>query len=98
VSNAEVLIRELEYNATASGNRPLERRLADVAIWFHRNKNRIPLDNLAARQAFLQKGFETLLEVDALLLERLHEAEAARKGRSSLWLPRGMRMDQKEFA
>jgi hypothetical protein len=95
----ERLIEELVHNATASGNRTLERRLSDLAVWFYRNKSRIPLDNLASRQAFLQKGFWIMLEINALLLERLREVEASGRGsKSPLWLPKGMRMDDREFA
>jgi hypothetical protein len=96
--NPEGLIEDLLHNATASGNRTLERRLADLAIWFYRNKSRIPLDNLASRQAFLQKGFWIMLEINALLLERLQEIETSKRGSSNLWLPRGMKVDGREFA
>jgi hypothetical protein len=86
----EKLIEELLHNAQASGNRALERRLADLTIWFYKNKGSIPRDNLAARQAFLEKGFWIQMEVIALLLERNHELEAAKRGMSNLWLPRGL--------
>jgi hypothetical protein len=95
--NPDSLIEDLLYNATMSGNRTLERRLADLSIWFYRNKNSIPLDNLASRQAFLQKAFWISLEVIALLLERIHELESAKRS-EKLWLPRGMRMNDREFA
>jgi hypothetical protein len=88
----ETLIKELMHNAQASGNRVLEQRMADLTVWFYHNRNRIPRDNLASRQAFLEKAFWTLLEVNALLLERNHELEALRKGRSRLWLPNGIKV------
>ena len=66
----EELIQGLLHNASVAGGHPLEQRLADTALWFHANKDSIPLDNLAAKQAFLEKGFWCLLEISALLLER----------------------------
>jgi hypothetical protein len=94
----EGLIDELLYNVNVSGGKTLEKRIADLAVWFHRNKGRIPLDNLAARQAFLTTAFETMIEVQALLIERQHELEALKRGRSRLWLPRGMKVNgQNEF-
>jgi hypothetical protein len=95
--STEALIQELHHNATVSGNRPLERRLADTAIWFHKNRSRIPMDNLAAKQRFLEKGFEILIEINALLLERVRELEGTRTSKN-LWLPRGMKMNEREFA
>lgn len=87
-SDPEILIRELAENARIAGQKPLERRLMELTLWHHANKSRIPLDNLAAKQQFLEKGFWILLEVNALLVERLHEVESSRTKR--LWLPRGM--------
>lgn len=90
VRDEQKLIEELMHNAMASGNRPLERRLADLTLWFYQNKQRISRDNLATRQELLERGFWILLEVNALLLERNHELEAAKRGQSALWLPKGM--------
>lgn len=92
-SSADTLLEELTYNAQASGNKLLERRLADVAVWYYQNRSRVSLDNLAARQALLEKALWTLLEVNALMTERLHELEAMKKGRSRLWVPRGMKVN-----
>jgi len=91
-NKASELIEELLYNANASGQKLLERRLADVAIWFYKNKSRVPVDNLAARQALLEKALWTLLETNALLTERIHELEAGRRGGGRLWMPRGMKV------
>lgn len=93
MSKVDDLLEELEYNAKASGNKMLERRMADVAIWYYQNRSRVPPENLAARQALLEKALWTLLEVNALLTERLHELEAMKKGRSRLWMPRGMKVN-----
>lgn len=80
------LINGLTHNASVSGGHPLEQRLADTAIWFHMNKDRIPRDNLASRQAFLEKGFWCMLEISALLLERLRSERASK----ALWIPNGI--------
>ncbi len=85
VVSPETLVEGLLHNAQASGNKLLERRLADTSIWFYKNMENIPIDNLAARQAFLQKAFWIILEIQALLLERMREDK-----KSGLWLPSGM--------
>lgn len=89
------LIEELLHNAQAAGGKPLERRLADMTIWFYKNKDRIPRDNLAGRQAFLEKAFWIQLELNALLIERLRE----RSGKSRLWQINGVSAsgDMKNF-
>lgn len=82
----EKLIEELYHNASV-GNEPLEQRLADTAVWFFSNKDRIPPMDLAKRCEFLTKTCHLLIELAALQTDRLHRAE----GRSSkLFLPRGM--------
>lgn len=82
----ERLIEELMHNAQVA-DKPLEQRLADTAAWFFANKDRIPRDNLASKQAFLEKTVWLLIEICALQAERIHQVE----GRSThLWLPRGM--------
>lgn len=89
------LISELKHNAKVSGGKPLEQRLADLTLWFHMNKGRIARDNLAARQAFLEKAFWVQMEINALLLERLRQET----GSSMLWVPRGMMHENgKEFS
>lgn len=80
------LVEGLLHNAKVAQGHPLEQRLADTALWFHANVKHIPRDNLASRQAFLEKGFWCLLEVSALLLERLREERASKM----LWIPNGM--------
>lgn len=89
MAGEEKLIEELYQNVRASGNRVLERRLADLAIWHHKNRQGMSLDNLAGRQAFLEKSFWILLEVNALMAERIHELENATKSKH-LWTPVGM--------
>lgn len=91
------LIEQLEYNAQM-GEKPLERRIADLCVWFFSHKDDIPRDNLASRQLFLEKAVWVLIEIAALQAERLHELEGNRPG-SSLFLPKGVTMngDAKEF-
>jgi hypothetical protein len=93
------LIQTLMHNARASGNRPLERLLADITVWHYQNKSTLARDNLASRQDFLEKSFWIMLELFALLVERNHELEAAKRGMSNLWLPReiGMNGDPTRF-
>ncbi len=78
------LVEGLLHNARVAQGHPLEQRLADTALWFSYNVGDIPRDNLASRQAFLEKGFWCLLEVSALLLERLREERANK----TLYIPK----------
>lgn len=95
---AEQLIEELNYNARVSGAQPLEQRLADLTVWYYRNKGDIPIDNLAAKAAFMEKTIWILLEVCALQVERLHELEHRDRAKG-LYLPRGVSVagDVKKF-
>ncbi len=92
VSNTTAsLIRELEELQTR-GYLPLEKRLVDTAVWFHKNKDRFPRENLPARVDFLEKTMDIFLEMMALSVSRLQEAEG--RGKSEhLWLPAGMTMN-----
>lgn len=88
-ASEEKLIEELYHNVKASGGRPLERRLADLTIWFHKNRATIDQLNLAAKQVFMEKAMWVLIETLALTVERLHVLENERKpGR--LWTVRGL--------
>src|SRR5262245_17012066 len=97
-SSSAVLLEELQNFARSSGNKPLERRLADLSVWFYNNKNRIAPENLMMRQAFMEKALWTMVEVQALLVERIQELEYNGKRKSSLFLPRGMKVDNHEFS
>jgi hypothetical protein len=96
-SRSEVILEELENIATRSGNKMLERRLADLAIWFYRNNKRLAPENLLLRQAFMEKALWTMIEVQALILERMQEMELARKGPSRLYLPVGVRINGHDY-
>lgn len=89
----ERLINELMHNAKVA-EKPLEQRLADTAAWFFHNKDRIPLDNLASKQRFLEKTCWLLIEICALQADRIHKLEG---GSGTLWLPRGMLADGRPF-
>lgn len=93
--SATVLIKELIHNVEASGNRALERRLADLAVWYHQNMNHIARDNLAGRQAFLEKAFWIMLEVMALQANRIQRAEG--RGTKHLWLPSGASLHGQQY-
>jgi hypothetical protein len=84
---ADVLLRELRSYANATGNKPLEQRMFDLALWYSHHKGSIPLDNLAAKAAFLEKALWIQIEINALLVERVNERKA---GSAKLWLPSGM--------
>lgn len=88
MSSPDQFIDELMHNAQVSG-RTLERRLADLTVWFYKNRGDVPRDNLAARQALLEKAMWISLEVGALLAERIHELEGQRAG-AHLWTPKGV--------
>lgn len=81
------IIKELE-EISSNEHRTLERRLIDTAVWFHKNKDRIPREALDKRCDFLEIALDILLELTALNIQRLREYE----GHSSenLWLPRGI--------
>ena len=81
-------IKQLEAIAQRT-DLPYERRLTDTALWFVKNKDRIPRDNLAARMDFAEKTMEIFIELLAMSLERMQEAEG-RSHSSSLWLPNGI--------
>lgn len=68
---------------------PLEKRLIDMAVWFHKNKDRIPRNAVEKRCDFLEKSLDIHLELVALLVQRLELAEGRRS--SQLWLPNGIR-------
>ena len=86
----EQLINDLEKMAS-NGMLPLERRLCDTAVWFHRNRHHVPREDLAKRLDFLEKTLDIFLEMFALTLERMQKTEGRNKS-EQLWLPNGMRV------
>lgn len=92
-SSAENLVEELIHNASQAGNRPLERLMADTAVWFYKNHKRVPKEDVIRRQAFLEKSLWCLIELNALLCERVHELEAGRRGAKHLWLPKDLKIN-----
>lgn len=88
------LIDDLQFNARVSGGKDLETRLADTALWYFKNKAAIDQLNLDKRLQHQAIAIECLIEISALLLERLRHTT----GSKSLYLPAGVRMNGKEFA
>jgi len=82
------LIRRLEQLST-EGHLPLEKRLIETAVWFHRNKDRIPRENLGKRLDFLEKSLDIHIELVAMLVDRMQLSEGRPKSRN-LWIPNGM--------
>jgi len=82
------LIKQLEQ---LSGNThlPLEKRLIDTAVWYHRNKSRIPRNEVEKRLDFLEKTFDIFLELVAMSVDRVQTMEGRSKSQS-LWLPNGI--------
>jgi hypothetical protein len=72
--------------------------MIDTAVWFHKNKDRIPREALDKRVDFLEKTVDIFLEMMAMSMDRIQKAEGRRKS-DSLWLPNGMTMtgDVREF-
>lgn len=81
----EQLLNDLE-SIRQDGMLPLERRLMDTAIWFHRNKDRVPREDLPKRLDFMEKTLDIFLEMVALATERLQGVEGRPKS-ENLWLP-----------
>lgn len=68
---------------------PLERRLINTAVWFHKNKDRIPREALDKRVDFLEKTLDIFIELTALTVDRMQIMEGRHKS-ESLWLPNGI--------
>lgn len=85
------LIAKLE-SIQNNNSMPLEKRLIDMAIWFTKNKDAIPRNEVLKRLDFLTKTLDIHLEMVAMLADRLQTAEGRRKS-SSLWLPNGMSVE-----
>lgn len=83
------LIDKLDHILNTGGHLPLERRLIDTAIWFHRNKPRLAKENVTGRLEFLEKTCDILIELSALATERMQAVEGRGK-HATLWLPKGI--------
>lgn len=79
------LINELEKMASNS-MLPFERRLIDTAVWFHKNRDRLPREDLGKRVDFLEKTLDIVLELFALALDRQQRNEGRPKD-NPLWMP-----------
>tara|TARA_Y100000310_G_C20338230_1_gene648534 strand:- start:294 stop:590 length:297 start_codon:yes stop_codon:yes gene_type:complete len=85
------LISKLEQISTET-HLPLEKRLIDTAVWYHKNKDRIPRSNVEKRLEFLEKTFDIFIEMMAMQVERVQQMEGYSSS-DSLWLPIGMSFD-----
>jgi hypothetical protein len=92
----EQLINELE-NTAGAGHLPLEQRLIDTAIWFHRNRHRIADQDIPRRMDFQEKVLDIFMELFALTVQRMQQVEGRSKS-ERLWLPTGMNGGGRRFA
>ena len=79
------LINKIE-DISQEGMQPLNRRLMDLAVWFHKHRRDIPEDDLAKRLEFHEKMLDTMLEMIALWINQ----DINSKKSESLWLPSGI--------
>lgn len=83
------LLDKLEKIANAT-NKPLEKRMIQLAVWYYRNNERIT--QVEKRLEFHDIFINNLLETMVMMLERIQKAEG-RGSSSSLWLPSGMSLE-----
>lgn len=83
----EQLLNEME-KLSEDGMLPLERRLLNTAVWFHRNRGRLDGTDLQRRLDFLEKVLDIFMELFALTVDRMQKAEG-RPQSAKLWMPRG---------
>ena len=86
----DAMIKKLEEIAERT-DLPYEKRLMETALWFHKNKDRMPSDDLRKRLDFMELVMDHLMEMMAMSLQRMQEAEG-RAYSSNLWLPNGMKI------
>lgn len=93
VADERSLIEALKYNQQVSGNKTLETRMADLAVWYSYHRKQIPKEDPIKRAAFLEKALWIQMEINALLLERMRKMRPG----GELWLPDGMLMDDRPY-
>lgn len=81
------LINELE-EIKSNTLLPLERRLVDTAVWFHKNRGRVDQSDLKRRVDFMEKTLDIFLELFAMQVQRIQTSESSRS--PSLYTPRGI--------
>ena len=81
----EIAVKELEKIAKKV-HLPLEKHLLNTAVWFHKNKGRIPDENLKERVAFLEKSLDIFLDLAALTMQRIQRVEQRPKS-SPIFIP-----------
>lgn len=88
-SLTEQLINKLE-KISSEAHLPLEQRLIDTAVWFHKNKKHLPKNDPEKRLEFIEKMLDIQLEMMAMLIDRMQKNEGRLKS-GNLWLPNGAR-------
>ena len=68
------------------GMQPLNRRLMDLAVWFHKHRGDISEEDIQKRLEFHEKMLDTMLEMIALGINQ----DINSKKSESLWLPNGI--------
>ncbi len=81
---------EMERKASDSST-PLEQRISDTCNWFYQNRDRIPKEDLLKRIEFYDKFSEIMIEIIAMMTDRLQQAENRQKS-ERLYLPKGLSM------
>lgn len=89
------LVAKLE-SISNNSSLPLEKRLIDLAVWFHKNKDALPKTEVERRLDFLTKTLDIHLELVAMLADRLQQVEGRKKS-SLLWTVNGAEFDGKRF-
>lgn len=83
------LVNALDEIAGQAGHLPLEQRLIDLTVWYFRNKPRLSKEAIGLRLDFAERTAEIMIELAALIVQRLQQAEGRPKSQN-LWLPRGV--------
>jgi len=81
------VVEELEKLSLENAG-PLERRLAEVGLWFHMTKDTIPQNAVEKRQDFLELAVDNMIELMAIQVQRQQRVEGHKS--TSLWLPNGI--------
>lgn len=69
------LIDRLEQ-AAKNAHSPLEERVANTVVWWYKNRERIPADNLGKRLEFQGEMITVLLDIIGLMVERQNQSGA----------------------
>ena len=87
VHKLQGILSEIEQRAGDQGL-PLERMLIDVAVWYFKSQPRIGKDDVHKRLAFLERCLECMMDINALLVDRLHAAEGRKNPGATILIPK----------